>query len=309
MLNRIDVTKESWDSISTLIQKLLQNIQDTHGKSMGSLPFNDEGLSQIPLTNKQWASWVGYEHEEQTLWFSVSLKRSPSGFLVKQTYGAPALMPLVKSVVWNTALYIHFLKSPVAPEAMRKALHQSLLEDSNCPQDLIPLIVSMAHKLCKEVLLVVCNDRGEINRCGLQLLKDNLDATMGARTCTNKALRRQVCMQLVAQGIATLDTRIQQNNRIIRYLKGVNNLKGSAVRAIERMLLLDKELLKMNNGVAILLPYTESERVSIRRDSHRLQYDKANRNRAEAIKKKMANGEKLIPAERKFKSVHKELFK
>jgi hypothetical protein len=117
-----------------------------------------------------------------------------------------------------------------------------------------------------------------------------------------------ICMKLIEDGFLELDTRIQQRNRIIRFLRSAGEYAPSHVRAIERMLLLDKELLKMNNGVAILLPYTESERVSIRRDSHRIHYDKANRNRAEVIKKKMANEEKLTSAERKFKSLHKELF-
>lgn len=121
--------------------------------------------------------------------------------------------------------------------------------------------------------------------------------------------RRAICLRLIAGGVGALDTRIQQQNRIIRMLHSIGEDTSNNIRAIERMLLGDKDFLQMNGGVALLLPYSGDELTGIRRDSHRLQYDKANRNRAEAIKKKMANGEKLIPAERKFKSVHKELFK
>lgn len=305
MLKHTNVVLEDWDSALSDIRKLIDYVHDTFGESFGKVPYSDDGLSQVPITNKDWARWVGYEHDEQTLWFHRIVQKQPDGTCVKKYYNEKAAWFLARSVTWNAAMYIHFI---LHPRAMYKALLQSLACDSTCPTDIAELVASQLSHLCYGVLSIVCDENGAINRCGVQLLKDNLDTKLRRRACTNKALRRNICMQLVAQGIGGLETRIQQRNRIIQVLKGYPELKGSAVHAIERMLTLDKRLLKMNCGVSILLPYTDADK-RIVHDNALAQERKANALvRAQALLEKIRSKVPLTSAERKFKSRHKELF-
>lgn len=310
MLTRFNATADSWQDATSLISAILDYVTESYGESLGAVAYNEDGLSQIPITNKEWASWVGYEHDEQTLWFYPSVKRQANGFLARQKYGYRQVVPLAKAVIWNAALYIHFLQKPLHPRAIVKAITQSLWKDSNCePQEVIAPLASLMARLCYTMLAIACNDTGHINRCGLQILKDGLDTTFKGRTCTNKALRRRVCMQLVAQGIGGLETRIQQRNRILRTLKAYPSLKGSAVRAIERMLTLDKDLLQMNNGVSLLLPYTLEDRKELCSNDYATTTKNKALQRVQDIKDKLSSGNVLTAAERKFKSRHKELFK
>lgn len=310
MLTRVNVTAESWQDALSLISVILDYVTKSYDTSTGIIDYSDEGLSQIPITNKEWALWVGYEHDEQTLWFYPSVKRHPDGTLSRQKYGYKQAIPLAKSVIWNAALYLHFIQKPLHPRAIIKAITQSLWRDSNCePQEVIAPLASLMARLCSAVLSVVCNNSGHINRCGLQILKEELDTEYKGRTCTNKMLRRRVCMQLVAQGIGGLETRTQQRNCILQVLKAYPSLKGSAVRAIERMLTLDKKLLELNNGVAILLPYTFEERKGLCSNSYATNTKNKALQRVQDIKDKLFNGGALTAAERVFKSRHKELFK
>lgn len=310
MLKRFNVTAESWQHALSLISTILDYNTKTYGESMMAIDYSEDGLPQIPITNKDWATWVGYEHDEQTLWFYPSVEVRSDKTVVRKKYGYKQVIPLAKSVIWNAALYLHFLQKPLHPRAIVKAVTQSLYKDSNCqPQEFITPLAALIAKLCATVLSIVCNDSGHINRCGLQILKDDLDTEYKGKTCTNKALRRRVCMQLVARGIGGLGTRTQQHNCILQALKAYPSLKGSAVRAIERMLTLDKKLLAMNDGVAILLPYTLEERKMLCANSYAMSTKDRTLQRVRILRDKLSRGVLLSAAERKFKYRHKELFK
>lgn len=306
-LTRENITAREWSSILKTIAKLAKNIESTYGKSFGKPLIARRGLSQIPITNSDWAAWVGYEHEEQTLWFKQILRRSPSGYLVKCLYGPPSLLALAKSVVWNAAMYIHFLQKPLSERAMYKAILQSL-QDSSCPEQQRQQVADATATLCTAILASVSDSNGKINRCAIQLLKDDLDTRLGPRTCTNRNLRRNLCKQLLIRGIATLNSRTMQQNMLREAVKNEPRLKGSAVRSIERMLILDKRLIEINDGVTILLPYTTEEISKIHADTKLKSNRLSTENRVLAIKEKIRNCETLSGADRKFKSKHKRLF-
>ena len=117
-----------------------------------------------------------------------------------------------------------------------------------------------------------------------------------------------ICMKLIEDGFLELDTRIQQRNRIIRFLRSAGEYAPSHVRAIERMLTLDKRLLNMNGGVSILLPYTDEDKKDIYMSDRARITQGATKERAQALLEKIRSKVPLTSAERKFKSRHKELF-
>ena len=309
LLKRIDITRESWLNQIAYLKRLIKNTDESYADCMGKPYTSMDGLFQIPLINKEWAKWVGYEHDEQTLWFKPIVKKSRNGFLVRGIYGPKSAVALVRALTWNAALYIHFLKKPIAHDAIIRATRSSIVDWSSCPVDLVPDVIKNIETLCIKILSAVSTDKGEINRASLQFLKNDIgEELLGRRTCVNHALRKNICNQLIVNGIATMKTRLEQQVLIRNTLKNVDALKSSAVRAIERMLTIDKTVLKMTGGLSILLPYTKEEKTSIYK-KNRMDKVKVDVNdRFLEICEKLANGEKLNATERKFKSRHKEMF-
>lgn len=139
-----------------------------------------------------------------------------------------------------------------------------------------------------------------------KVLPDGLKRKSGVARVANN---REICLELIAGGLLELETRIQQRNRIIRVLRRIGKDTPSYVRAIERMLTLDKKLLAMNDGVAILLPYTLDERKMLCANSYARSTKDRSLQRVRILQDKLSNGGALTAAERVFKSRHKELFK
>ena len=308
LLKRTDITRESWLNQIAYLKRLINNTEESYADCMGKPYESMDGLFQIPLTNKEWAKWVGYEHDEQTLWFKPIMKKSKNGFLVRGIYGPKSAVALVRALTWNASLYIHYLNKPIAHDAVIRAAKNSM-EWSSCPVDLVPDVIKTIEELCIKIISAVSKDNGEINRASLQFLKTDIgEKLLGRRTCVNHALRKNICNQLIVNGIATMRTRLEQQILIRNTLKNVDALKSSAVRAIERMLTMDKNVLKMTGGLSILLPYTKEEKTLIYKKNRTDKTKTDTNDRVMEIYEKLANGEKLNATERKFKSRHKELF-
>lgn len=308
-LIRFNVTEDMWyktiDKMATITNRILK----LYGPSTGKALFSEDGLPQIPITNKQWCQWVHYEHDEKTFWFRPLHRISLSGFYTKETYGPDTAISVAKSICWNAAVYIHTLKKPIGTESVRKAMKQSLILDSSCPDKLIDVVIESANRLCHVLLNAVSSEEGEINRCALYFLQEDLQARLGPRNCVNKSLRRHICNRLIVEGIATKKTRTEQQNMIRRAIISESRLKYNAVRAIERMLTSDPVLLNLNHGASILLPYTKKELKAILHDTHMAGVMQNNMLRAQEIKCKMKAKIPLTGAERKFKSKNKHLFR
>ena len=101
MLKRFNATAASWQNALSLISAIQDYVMESYGESLGTIDYSEKGLAQIPITNKEWAAWVGYEHDEQTLWFYPSVKLNLDGTPIRQKYGYRQVVPLAKSVIWN----------------------------------------------------------------------------------------------------------------------------------------------------------------------------------------------------------------
>jgi hypothetical protein len=115
-------------------------------------------------------------------------------------------------------------------------------------------------------------------------------------------------MELVCRGIANCSSRTEQRAMLLDRLRVEPSLKASAVRGIERLLASDPELLGMNGGRPVLLPWSEGEERSRRQDSHRHPWIEDIMVRVREIQAKQAQGVRLSGAERVFKCSHRDMF-
>lgn len=304
-LIRYNFMEKTWSKHIDYINAIANNNRKVFKDSKGVVLIKEGGLYQIPTTNKEWATWVKYEHEARVLWFRPHIKKSLSGFLERAPIGPSTTKALACSIIWNAALYIHCMKKPIAPEAIRRALLQGM-QETNCPPELFNDSVDALEQMCLSVLEAISDNCGNINRCAIGILEDELQDSLRRRTCTNRFLRRTVCMRLITNGIATLKSRTLQRKMMLDELKNVHELKAGAFKAIERMLLRDDRILRFTEGVSILLPYTREEDSKRKSNARkRITMDHV-MERNYKIACKITEGKKLTAAERKYKSLHKD---
>lgn len=309
ILNIEDITGETWkDALSRLHQVNMENSR-LLGEDTPAAFIADGGLPAVPLDNREWSRLVGYEHDEQCLWFRQTRKRGCRGRLELARMGAVSARALARAVAWNAALYIHFTGGRLAPGAARRPVSR-MLSRSTCPQVLLDWAArELEHMVLLALRAVTSPADGTISRCGLQLLKEEIGPSrLGRRTCTNRALRRHVCMELVCRGIANCSSRTEQRAMLLDRLRVETSLKASAVRGIERLLASDPELLGMNGGRPVLLPWSEGEERFRRQDSHRHPWMEDIMVRVREIQAKQAQGLRLSGADRVFKCSHRDMF-
>lgn len=129
--------------------------------------------------------------------------------------------------------------------------------------------------------------------------------TSGAFRCVSMTSRRyQLARRLVVKGIGDLPTRLQQQEMLVQFLKDIGEYTYSTQRAIERIL---KDMPTMMGGNA-LQSYTPEERKTLCHNAVADIRKATARERASGILKKFCSGVELTPAERVFKSRHKDLF-
>lgn len=307
-LHRRDITAETWDETLTKITKTNEhNLELLEGEVPGFL-LDDNGLQTVPLTNKEWAQWVGYEHEHRTLWFRAPMKRGRGGTLYLGRWGAVSCWALARAVAWNAALYIHLTAGRLSPSAVPATVARAM-RMSTCPDAMLSPMCHAITMMVMNTLMSISDPRaGQVNRIGLALLEEDLEGRLRGRTCTNKALRRSICMRLVARGIGGCSTRSEQERMLQKVLREEDRLKASALRSIRRMLQEDKTLLKHNGGKPLLLQFTTGERHSQQKQVQGGAALDRNMERVHSILCKMSSGKALTGAERVFKCKHRDLF-
>jgi hypothetical protein len=180
---------------------------------------------------------------------------------------------------------------------------------STCPDALLSPMCHAITMMVMNTLMSISDPRtGQVNRIGLALLEEDLEGRLRGRTCTNKALRKSICMRLVARGIGGCSTRTEQERMLQKVLREEDRLKASALRSIRRMLQEDKALLKHNGGRPLLLQFTAGERHSQQKQVQGGAALDRNMERVHAILCKISSGKALTGAERVFKCKHRDLF-
>ena len=174
------ISSMMWDkSVEFLEDRVSDMERATHLKrSSASVLHDDNGIAMSPCTTQLWARDVGIEHDEWTCYFRHWFKKV-DGKLVAMKFSHLALMPLVRSCVWQALLYEHVTGKLCGRHAVRLRVEDELTFHSNC------------------------SDRMTIKRIGMlaqdmfNLVKNNLNASSDRLSRSGLAMaERMVMLQL-----------------------------------------------------------------------------------------------------------------
>lgn len=306
------VTSELWEEAAGFLDARVSDLERaTRLRRDEASVLSGDGIGMSPCTTQLWASDVGIEHEEYTCYFRHWF-RKVDGKLEAMKFSHLALMPLVRACVWQALLYEFITGMLCGREAVRLRVEDELTSYSNCvDKHLVKRIGILAQDMFN---LVKCNlsakDR-PLNRVGLGMAErmvihmQKLDYRNKRKGWSNRAFRKYIVAQLVDSGLWDIKSRQEQEAFIGSYISSFSNLKVTAAKDIVRSL---SRVFDTETGECILRPWSKEELNAMRRETLLKRTWGATSERAAAIREKIAKGERLTGAERKFKCKHKELF-
>lgn len=276
-----------------------------------SVSYDNEGIAMSPCTTQLWARDVGTEHDEHTCYFRHWF-RKVDGRLEAMRFSHLALMKLVRSCVWQALLYEHVEDKLCGRHAVRLRVEDELEHHSNCSdKKLIKRIGMLAQDMFN---LVKCNlsaiDR-PLNRAGLGIAErmlinfNGLDYRSARKGWSNRKFRRTIVQRLVDSGLWDIPTRTEQEAFIGSFISQYDKLKVGAAKDIIRTLY---NVFDVETGECIMKMLTKEELSAIRSEARQKSTAEHVAQRVSEIQAKLDRGERLTAPERKFKSLHKEMF-
>ena len=302
------VSEELWNETLEKLQDRFQQLQKI--LKCDSWHCYGDGVEKAPCSTELWRQYIKIEHDEHTCYFRHWFKKI-DGKPTPTPFSHLALMPLVRSCIWQTLLAEFLTDRLAGKDAVRLRVEDELEHYSNLKStDIRHKLGSLAQDwfgLIKNHLNAT--DR-PLNRAGLsgasKLVVElhGLDYRSKRKGWSNRNLRKELARNLAESGIADLPTRSEQEAFVFNFLSTDDNLKQSAPKAVLKLLAnyFDED------GVCVLKPWSKSELSEIRREAREKGCLERLLARQSEIAAKIERGEKLTPAERLFKHHHKELF-
>ena len=304
------ISNELWNEAVYKLEQRVLNFEKTFrcGKQVS---HNENGIRMSPCTAQLWRRDVGMEHDEYTCYFRHWFKKV-DGKLQVCKFSHLALMPLVRSCVWQGLLYEFITGTLCGREAVRLRVEDELEHYSNLTSSQIRQSAGM---LAQDFFNLVKNHLGAahtpLTRAGLGAAEKivvslpGLDYRNSRKGWSNRKLRREIAQQIIDAGVASLPTRKEQEAFVWKWLGQNSNLKQSAPSAILKLLC---NYYNLETGEVAIKPWSKEELSEIRKEARERGTAEKVMSRAAAILDKIQKGEKLTAAERKFKCVHKDLF-
>jgi hypothetical protein len=302
-----------WDKAVEFLEDRVSDMERaTHLKrSSVSVLHDDNGIAMSPCTTQLWARDVGIEHDEWTCYFRHWFKKI-DGKLVAMKFSHLALMPLVRSCVWQALLYEHVTGRLCGRHAVRLRVEDELTFHSNCSDRMTVKRIGM---LAQDMFNIVKNNLNassdRLSRSGLAMAEqmvinmNGLDYRNARRGWSNRILRRDIVQRIAATRIWDIPTRTEQEAFIGKRLSSFTRLKGTAVKDIIRTLstIYDRE-----TGECLLKSWSKEELAVIRKEARTKGTHEQVMTRFAEIQAKIEHGIPLTGSERRFKCYHKELF-
>ena len=307
------ISSMMWDKAVEFLEDRVSDMERaTHLKrSSVSVLHDDNGIAMSPCTTQLWARDVGIEHDEWTCYFRHWFKKV-DGTLVAMKFSHLALMPLVRSCVWQALLYEHVTGKLCSRHAVRLRVEDELTFHSNCSDRMTVKRVGMlAQDMFNLVKFHLGSSERPLNRVNIGSAErmvinmEGLDYRNARRGWSNRKLRRRIADNIVDSGIWNLGTRSEQEAFIHRWLSVHNELKNTAPAAISRIL---SQYHDAETGECLLKPWSKEELSAIRSEARTKGTHEQVMTRFAEIQAKIEHGIPLTGAERRFKCYHKELF-
>lgn len=282
--NTVDTANEICDNHTTwlgIVESLHEWVSSKPFKPRSLFEYDSHGIERIPYTNKLWINATGTETASKVglVWLKQGRPyKARDGLihtmLIKYYRGFEWRM--VTCMVNNTLLCKKLANIDIRPDAVNTTLYYYLQDYTNCPKSLLK-DVSEAMAFIAKLLIDLYS---EYSVEELKVIDDKYIKNRGA---TDYACREELWKMLKAHGIEKFRTRKQQEDLVDKILgmPKFSHLKKSTRKCI-------LERFRENGGL---------------RPTHQ-QKD----SRVSEIKQKQASGIPLTGSERKFKSIHKDLF-
>lgn len=304
------VTLETWVLAADRLSDRLESIKRITTCETETA-FSEDGVSMSPITPELWRRDVGLEHDEHTCYFRRWFRKE-KGKAVPRPFSHLALMPLVRSAVWQALLYEYVTGKLLGMDAVRNRVEDELEHHSNLSNTETRQKIAM---LAQSFFGIVKNHlhakERPLNRAGIASAEKivvclpGLDMRSKRKGWSNRKLRSELAQRIVDAGLGEIQTRKAQESFIYSWLSYDGSLKQTAVSAIVKLL---KKYVNPKTGECIIKPWSRAELREINSEAQTMRLAAHVADRVAEISDKLKMGQKLSPAERKFKSLHKGLF-
>lgn len=304
------VSEELWIKSVQKLEERISNLSKLL-RFCGTDVKHGDGVKSAPCTSELWREQIGVEHDEYTCYFRHWFRKIDDKPVLCR-FSHNALMPLVRSCVWQTLLAEFITGKLAGRDAVRTRVENELEHYSNLKSSELRQKCGM---LAQDFFGLVKNHLNSkdkpLNRAGLggaEKMVINLpgmDYRNARKGWSNRNLRRTLVQRIVDSGIGDLPTRKEQEAFVWKWLSVYGELKQTAPKAIMKALL---SYYDGETGELLIKPWSKEELSEIRREARSKGCVNRLLERAASISEKMSKGEKLTNAEKFFKFHHKELF-
>ena len=307
------VTSELWEKAADFLDARVSDLERATRlrRDAISVTSDHSGIAMSPCSTQLWARDVGKEHDECTCYFRHWF-RKVDGKLEAMRFSHLALMKLVRACVWQALLYEYVTGKLCGRHAVRLRVEDELEHYSNCHGNkLIKRIGMLAQDMFN---LVKCNLNAidkPLNSVGLGMAErmlinfKGLDYRNTRKGWSNRLARKCIVQRLVESELWDIPTRSEQEATIGTFISMYSDLKADAAKSIIRSL---SKIYDSETGECLLKAWSKEELSAIKSEARQKSTAEHVAQRASEIQAKLDRGERLTAVERKFKSLHKEMF-
>lgn len=268
---------EAWNTAADIVDAYLELAVEPNTR----FTYSNDGIKKIPYTNKQWMALTGKETPPHVglIWLKPGVFFKDKKGLIHQhliKHFAGFAWKIVGSMTRNTLLCHKLCGLDIHINAIRDTVHYYLRNHTDCPLNLLDRV----SESISFVAMIHIDRYAEYTAEELKPVNKDRTARGAIDTDSRNAIREM----LIKRGITSLRTRKQQETLIDAVLEMPNfsHLKKQTKASL---------ILWLRN-LGKLKPSHENAE-----------------NRVNTIKWKQDNKIALTSAERKFKCLHKDLFK
>lgn len=303
------VSDQLWQEAAERLEDRVSELKFT--LKCGTKVESGDGAELSPCSAHHWQTDVGTEHDQYTCYFRHWFKKTGS-VLQCCKFSHLALMPLVRSCVWQ-ALLAEFVSGKLCGrDAVRLRVeeeldHYSNLKDTRTRQK-IGMLAQDYFGLVKNYLNSYDKPLNRAGIGGAERLVINLpglDYRSARKGWSNRNRRKWLAQRIVDAGVGDLPTRKEQEAFVWKFLSTDSSLKETAPKSVLRLLL---NYYDAETGEILIKPWSKEELSEIRKEAREKGTYEKTAARAAEIQSKLARGEKLTRPEQCFRSRNKDLF-